>query len=554
MSNEVSYNGYTFNDYSHYLISGQMVEDDAQRTVVYHRYKLRVITTITADNGEAAAGDHFKRIRQRLTKQGQALKISHAGFGPAFEVNTSATAEIQDVAFGPKPQIVNWDPVGHTNAVEVVWECEFCVPVCDGESGTRYRGVMAFNYGMSHRLDLHGYCTRTISGYLEIAMTRNDRRIPDTADAYRDYIAVNKPSDYERETSWNLSPDKRRLDFTIVDTQIRSANPYPPGVIRIRGNHRVGWSRRSISTLPNTISATIELEHGKPRGFAWEVFRSIVASRIAYATGGNNVFLETMEVDEELYGHSIAFSISYRIYNQDKRGALVHIFDATGIFQKPPGNWDEWSASVAAAQNNHGVSNLRNFAEQDQIVDLCLNEPLANYPIPGGYPVTPGSPLRRFCNPKPSPRESWLRFEPEITFLEYTPTAEQITVGEDDLERTNFDPSNPNPDNGATLDDKEIERIIETAPAGLRVRITGYAERVGYPIPKPDTFEIAGRKLYRIGEGVFGTKFLGKHFCQPLYGAAWNMIYVIDERPESVEADEVDPIHLPPEEGDEGGY
>lgn len=543
----IAYNGYTFGEYSHVSFSAEMVEDNAQRTVLYHRGKLRVQTVIAAESGDAYVGYHFRRIRQLLSKAGQQLDINHEGFGPPLSINSSSSG-VYDVCFGPKPRFISWEPVGNTNAVEVIWECEYCLPICDGQSGVRYEGLSALNYGISYRIDKFGYTTRTVSGYLEIAMTRAGYSIPDTADAYREVIEVPKPIDYERESSWQLSPDKRRADFVITDSQIKSHNAYPVGVVSIRANHRVGWSRRNSAILVNSINATIELAHNQSRGRAWDIFRNLVSQRTQVALDlGDYVMLESLEADEELYGHAISFSLSYRIISEYS-GALSKFLTSSGLFKHVgtgvvESDWGHWSDSLASIQSTRGLSQLEHSASEDAIVDLCVDAVPPQVPIPYIVPSNPPTVFASLCNAKPPPDKSYVRFEAAITSIEDVPATMQITVGGDDLEPIEFDPADPSSGNGDTDASKNIVRFIEEAPAGLRFQWTGYAERLGYDIPKPGKLEFGGKTLRRIGKAKFRRKYLGKFFCQPLYGAAWNMMYVVDERPTEVPTDESDPYN-----------
>lgn len=533
MSNELTYNGYTFNDHSHIRVSAEMVPDDSQRTVIYHRYKIHVTTVITAESGDTNVGSHFLRIRQLLSKQGQALTINHPGFGPGVTYNGGSPGfgGKNDVAFGPKPRFLAWDPVGATNAVEVVWECEFCVPTCDGAGGVRYSGIMALNYNLSFSIDKMGYTTRHISGYIEIAMTRFGQAIPDTADAYRDAIIVPSPPNYERETSWQISNDKRRADFTIVDAQVRSPNAYPAGVVSIRANHRVGWTRRELASLPNTINATITLAPGQPRGRAWVIFRSMVSDRLGYAfAAGNTVFLEGLEVDEELYDNGISFSLSYKIYVDNPKGsALGEIFSTTGLFQPTYDDWVTWKASLAAVQTYRGLSNLSHNATQDQIVDLCANSFMPELPSTFNPPTAPYTPLTRFCNPKPSPDKSYIRLDSYLETIEENPSSIQVPMAPDDLEKMPFNKNDPQ----ATLGDSvsSVLRWVEGLAPGISFVWMGYLERVGYPVRRPLKLNVGGVTLVRKGASHFRQKFLGTHFCQKVYGASWRQEYVVASRP-----------------------
>jgi hypothetical protein len=212
----VSYNGYTFNEYSDIKVSMVMQDDDAGRTTNYVRHKLRVESTVYADSPPAGmSGGHFSKLRRLLTEKGAALTIRHRGFDlNDVSVNGSTGGQF-DVTFGPHPRVIEWEPLAPENACHVIWECEFCLPIC---SGARTFGLMSLNYGITYRIDNAGYTTRTINGHLEIAMTRRGRSIPDTADRYRDKVIVPPLPNFHREHNWAISTDKRRADFSIVDT------------------------------------------------------------------------------------------------------------------------------------------------------------------------------------------------------------------------------------------------------------------------------------------------------------------------------------------------
>ena len=542
-SDLISYNGYNFNSYSNISISAVAQDDDAGRTTLYHRWRLRVETTIYAGEGETGgqAGIHFRRIRDRLSKKGQALTIYHQGFDDGlFEVNVNDTGA-RDVTFGPHPRVITWEPEGHENAVKVVWECEFCISACN-----RWKGIMSVNYGISTRIDHAGYTTRTVSGYLEIAMTRKaDKSLPDTADAYRDDIVLGRLPNFHREHTWNLSADKRRADFTIVDTQIRSPNAYPPGVISISGNHTAMYSRHSTSKLPQAIRVSIELAQGKPKSIAWEIFKAIVEKRTSNLN--TTIMFENLAVDEDLFGNTIQFSIGYRTivdHNMSIVEVIRTLFARSKIGESLNlGTWENWKSSIESLQSHRGQANLKHKPEDDQIIDLCSTEYGQNEPDTARVPYTPGpNPVRSIVNPKPSPRKSYLVFDTWMETDEEVPTTIQISVAPDDLDSAGnkFDPKNPEATLGSKVSGAAVSRFVETQSGKIEVVWKGYAERIGYPIPRPDKLVIGGVTLRRVGKARFAQKFLGNAMGQPVYAAAWNQRYIVSERPEKMDTENLD--------------
>jgi len=513
-----------------------MQSDDAGRTTLYTRYHIRVETTIYAEDGDqlGKAGEHFERIRDRLSKQGQHLQIHHEGFGVDFDIN--GIVGKRDLTFGPKPSVINWDPVGEINAVEVVWECEVCIAPCN-----RWSGLMSFNFGVYYRIDKAGYTTRTVSGHLEIALNRTTMRtLSDNIDDYRDRLFLENLPNFERETTWTVSIDKRRADFSIVDSQIRSPNEYPPGVISIRASHGVNWSRRQCTTLPQTIRASIELAVGQPRSRALEIFSAILQSRLAY-TVGQDVFFDNFMIDEELFGNTFNLSISYRVYVEPDESiltALPYLFSSTGIGEALGlGTWQQWKASVAALQSHRGAAQLRMDHKKEQIIDMCSDVIVESTSTSGQIPYTPPKRLPKLYNKKPAPRKSYLKYETTLETDESIPTTIQVTVSPDDLKinGNEFNPNNPDATLGLKDTASQVERFVETQAGRIEVVWKGYAERVGYPIPRPDKLKIGNVTMKRIGKARFVQKFMGNSLGQPVYAAAWNQRYVVSSRPEKMD-------------------
>jgi hypothetical protein len=546
----VAYNGYTFGEYSHFNIEAVMVEDDSQRTVTYHRYRVTVTTIIVAEIGDSTVGDHYKRMRQRLTKQGQDLYIDHAGFGPPLKINAGYGP--RDVAFGPKPRILRWEPVGATNSVEVVWECEFCLPTCEGDGLVRYQGISAINYSIHTRVDKFGYTVRTISGYLEIAMTRLSQFVPDTADAYRDVVVVPKPVNFTRETTWNLSLDKRRADFSITDTEIPSPNAYPAGVIEISAHHAVDWHRRESATLRNVIRADITLAPNKSRALAWEIFRAICASRFQYCQWPNWVFMEAVSVNEDLYRHTMSFGVTYRIIDGDTlHRALRQMFTHTGLGQKLSDDWISWSQGLVGIQDHYGIANLRHQANQDQIVDLCTIAFLQQTTPVNFVPYTPPSGYLPLTTPYPPPDRSYLKFDSGLNAIEKSNATSQTTIGGDDLQEQEFSASDPGGRLGLRAPSgsggvNAVERFVEPIAADIEFEWSGYAERAGYLIPRPRKLTVNGVTLVRKGISEFKQKLIAVSSNVPIYGASWVMRFGAITTPEELRHDDLNPWEVPP--------
>ena len=564
MKTNLTYNGVSFGQRSKIEVSESMQYDDADRTVVHTVFKIRASGVVGKDSaygvGQPAPGanqtslaiaQHMQQLRGLLEKPGCILILAHDSFGPELRVNEST---VRDIKFGPKPRVVSWVPIGHESACEVVWECEVCLPYGWTYNDARFNGLSAFNYSVNYSIDLAGWTTRTINGYLTIANNRQSpiftsqgyRKIADTADRYRDIIKIDKPANFERESDFTVSPDKCRLDFTIVDSEIKSLNVYPPGVVSIRARHRTGWTRREVAYLPNTITCSIELARNQPKTYAWEIFKAIVSARVrsmpsasgSRSDNGYTYFLEGLEVSEELFEHKVEFSISYRIMSQ-----ISELFKATDILnalQWDHKEWRYWNDSMKSIQSNRGTTGLAHSVNQDAIIDLFMNGNLPYYENDSDVSGPAAEDRTGLYNEKPRPERSWLRFEANLEYVENRYDNVHITMGEDDLKYKEFDPKDPNAT--APKQVAGVERFIESTAPDMLYVWRGYAERVGYDIPIPDKIKVGGVTLVKVGKAQVRRKRLGLFFGQPVYAAAWVQTYRVTSVPEP-SSDEADPVN-----------
>jgi hypothetical protein len=527
----VSYNGYQFDGASQVTIRCEPVYDDAQRTVVYHRYRINVKSVVA---NAAGTGLDLALIRALLTKAGQALIVHNKGFYDLYANASSPDGYINDVAFGPKPRIVSWTPIGAAYACEVEWECEACIAYCGLPK--YYDGILAFNYDLSYSLDHRGLTVRTIAGYYEIAMTRLLYAVPNTADAYRSVVSPAIPSRFQRTSqSYKLSLDKRRMDFSIVDTELPSNNPYPNGVVKIDARHRVGWSRRGgqAATLRNTITVDIEMAPDQPMLNAYAAFAEIVKKRIdiAKAAYSNGVIIDELSAEENLFDRTCSFSVGYRILS-----SLQQLLADTGLWT-PLGltTWGAWAYSLENITDQRGYANLRHLAANDAIVDPCGSV----FTIPWDAAATEKAqeapkPKTLLKNETPAPSNSWLDFKSQVYVYRDRAVVRQAILQPPETEDSTYDPY----DTGGTFytaagGGGQNDIIQRSGQSRYTAILTGRARRAGHKVPRPS--------LTTIGSAT--TKERDNHFVQdidgnwlgvPVYRAEWYIVYDLDKAPDAV--------------------
>lgn len=531
----VIYNGYQFDGASHISISCEPVYDEAERAVIYHRYKISVNGVIAGEPATMGTDVEMQSIRSLLTKPGKELQVFQFGFYDLL-VNTLAGG-VNDVAFGPKPRLVSWTPIGSLYAAEFQWECETCVVFCGDLTDSR--GVIAFNYGVTFAIDQRGLTVRTISGYLEIANNRtavNAQTIRDDADQYRSRCNPAIPSKFQRTNqTYTVSPDRRRLDFTIVDTELAENNPWPQGAVRVEGKHRVGWTRRGggAGRLRNSITIDVELAPNQPLLNAYAIFADAVKKRIdiAKAAYGNGVLMEGLDVQEDLYGRGASFSVNYTVC-----APLQQLLADCGLWT-PLGinTWGQWAASIGDVTDHRGWANLDHHQSQDVIVDPCG----AVFTMPWDRAPVAKAPAGVFArtllkNTPPPADKSWLEYESHVYMVRDRATIRQAVMQKPETEDPSWNPL-------------DIVGLVYNAVAGrvqdilqrcgvsrYTAALVGHAKRAGYPIMRPALATIGGAATTETG-GDFVTRISGNWLGVPIYVARWLIYYQLATEPGNVQ-------------------
>jgi len=515
----IAYNSVHFDPASsHATVAIEYVRDEANRTVVYQRYTITVRAILQDDDNLDGT---LPYMRQLLEQQGRELIFTGMGLGDDLVVNTpSGQGGFRDVKWGPIPEVLEWTPLGANLSAEVVWKVTTCIKQC--KYGRRAEPILAINYDIGYAINVSGGTTRTITGYLEIAQTRflDSRLIPESADTYRYKITPGVPSGFARESqNYQVSQDKSRLDFSIVDRSIPSPNPYPPGVV-------------AIASTRNRITATITLAPKIPQVRAYNTFVAIVKQRIKWALQNSQegVLLDTIEVEENMYGRQVAFSVGYRVLSP-----LSELLSATGLWT-PVGDewtWKYWHDSMSIAHSQRGYANQRHFPANDAIVDLCGGD------IPWmGEVAEEGDPKERetkaLSNTQPPEEKSWVEYDSAVVSTRERPAVRQRVqqaveyeseeVGPHDTRGPTYTPP------GGTSD------IIQQSGRGsYNVQLIGSAKRAGYPIPKPVLQSVGGQTAVEVA-GDFIQHVIGNFLGVPVYSAAWAIHYALPNSPGTVTA------------------
>lgn len=518
---DLSYNGFSFDASTHMTVTCEMVQDEAQRTVIYQKQTFIIRATIAEDPDTDVS---MEDIKKKLGEQGQTFIVNNKGFGNPLTVGPGGAG---DVKFGPVPKILSWEPIGSNRACEIEFQIVCCLAICEGT--TRAKGVMAFNYEVDFSID-NGHTTRTISGYLEIAQTRQGRRAPDCADIYRSLLKPSLPDGFERKQDHRVSKDKSRLDFSITDIQIPSKFAFPQGVTHADGAHDVAWSRnnRGATQLRNTISMELEMAPGVSQSVAWGIFGQIVSKRIKHAKAQKlPVLLDELRARESIWGRSSSFSVSYRILKTCGECMAKH----AGLWQPIDTNWRRWKLSMASVFNERGHAGLFQ-PSGDAIIDLCGSASALDISDSSGTPMEPVPTFSTvFKNDYPPPDTSYIKYYQTIAPARERPVQRQSILqtpeSSSDLIGSDMDDRSPlsfGPAGGTS------DIIQQGGRARYSVQLIGSATRAGYPVPRP-SLESLGQKTATELDFKMTETIIADWFGVPIYESYWVGSYALDNSP-----------------------
>lgn len=270
-----SYNGCLFGPLFMSNVMGTCVQDDAHRTTKLMEYVITLDGYVTLPDGQSSVSPIMQNLRSLLTAHGG--QLVYQGRGNDISVNISGSA---DVAWGPVPRIIEFQPLGGGHSAKVKWEVKVSLyepqasggadalgakaggpaapllqiggPVIPGKANQFQRKpdppnvgggkpgggggpgkpgdnplrMLQFNYESTVSYGEDGFSTLSNKGILEIPLTRSpnqsSRSLKTTADALRGEIErrVMSGIDLTRfrmvRRNFTLSRDKRILTWDFT--------------------------------------------------------------------------------------------------------------------------------------------------------------------------------------------------------------------------------------------------------------------------------------------------------------------------------------------------
>ena len=421
---KLSYNGCVFSPLFNSKLSSKAVLDNAQRTVKYTEYTLTVDGYVTAPTGQNNISATTANLYALLMVQGGALIYQGRGQDLKVNVSVKPTLSSQDVAWGPVPQVLEFQSLGGGAFVggvaqgaptaKIQWACVFRIPTAPITSGSPV--LLQFNYETSVSYAEDGYSSIAEKGTMEIPITRfsqDSRTVQETVDNYRNQIheRLMQHIDFNRfrivERAFNISRDKRTMEWEYKIEE----KPYMDLPIDCTLAHGT-FSCRPISAGPGlaswwcTLRASYVVAKDRPRRVAWLAFLTLLRYRMFAShtvemvqtrqgrawdflmDGTGRIKINPLQTITYNKIHTVLWDFSFEegVYLDSKTTSFVATFKlivpfedlmkASGIWTKlretvdgKPGGKSLWGASIKAPYTASWLPNQVD-PEFDAIVDF----------------------------------------------------------------------------------------------------------------------------------------------------------------------------------------
>lgn len=282
------------------IMSGKATKDASGRTVKFMEYTLSVDATVTLQGKNTTIDGQMTSLRRILDAQAGQLTFTGKGFGTLVVNPQGGVGQggVFDVNWGPKPETIEFIPLGGSRSANVKWVVTFCIPEIDSpvrvRSGIENRPVLQFNFDTSLTYGDDFYSGIRYKGTLEIPLTReiqNKRTLSSTVDDFRtrfmaQIVTPDLLTRFRVKTrSFDVSRDKRTLEFTVELEEITPTG-LPAGIESAEGEYTIRPLKES-KTLQGTVrwictlSMTYTIPNNVPKRLTWIMFANMWVFRMA---------------------------------------------------------------------------------------------------------------------------------------------------------------------------------------------------------------------------------------------------------------------------------
>jgi hypothetical protein len=271
------------------------------------------------------------------------------------------------------------------------------------------------------------------------------------------------------------------------------------------------------------------------------------------------MWFDALEIEEALFARTHSFRVQYRFL-----GCINKLVGDSGLWQPLGTHWNLWTTSIGLQESmfhNRGNSRLGEVRQNDAVINLCAEHAPIGINNLHREGRNTGGKEKGIHNEKPPEKDSWLRYEAEITPFSRRAVSQQsvIQAPEEDpdagawnnyYEGGGFPPSEPPryilgtrlqiPIGGGpvTASGERAELaspdvIQQGGRRSMGIRFTLKAKRAGHPIPRPALVSVAGVKPIEVFH-IERQSVDGNYFGQPVYQYASATDYVVPVPPATI--------------------
>ena len=540
----VSYNGITFGPYTDTIgYDVAPIPSSDGRTAIANRYRIR-LKTVIVNPSQSGSDDNMNTIMEALSAYGGRFIYTGKGGRP---IDTGPSVG-SDLMWGPRPQMVSWNPTGGNRTADLVWEVELALTDCSNVSP--FGRVMEFSWEVVYEQQEHRLTRRDIRGMLRIPARKvsvNNKLVFDFADRYYDDVVPPLQLGFVRQNEHReMTPDKSTLKFSFTDQQVE--NPRPPGTvsdpeIEIATSNTLPYLFTNWNT---NINATYHMAQHMPQSWSLVYFLDLVKDRMVatikeLGAAAKNILPISFSIRERPQTRSTSYQFAYSLL------CKLPLVITPGTWRPLPWhNHQLWAQSMAFANKPRGYTNEIFRPGYDSIVDLCTNPgspqvPLAQLPI-----ENQASQFLQALNVTcPSPGNSWIQYEIALVVMvedgivqhqplptkptppkPYTPGGPGFVPPSDAVGYT------PPPASATGATNDAATKLQRRHQPRFEFFLIGRAARACYPVAPPSLVSVAGIPVIeanRVGSEYFVTQIVGQMGI-PVFVAQWSRRFLLNGR------------------------
>lgn len=560
----VEYNGFQFPPICKVQASFVPEYDKTGRTIKYHTLIVTVdcvITDYTRPSPTASSptiDNEMDAIRKRLMEPRQGLKVRYQGLGN-IEVNTGVSTSdglMVDINNGPKPQVLEWQPLGGGSAAHIQWLVSAQIGPC-----FRIFPFVSATYSQKYSFSPQGFLTRSLMGEAEFAVGRqytgSDKAVGNIdltkvkqrwQEAINYFNTIFKDGEgFHRTVDTEIDEAKRIIKYSIKEEEIPSPTPYPKGAFDANFNESLSSNlsagfRTWNWTLSGTISVNnhVQGRHMIPltKASCFSALGLIVRDRITRVDSVNfqrgldkdeaslaeeknkavTRILQSIRISNEIFGTEIGLDVTYKLICTSNL-----LFVASGMFDHvaiPGVSWKDWQNWRRAY--DPGLSDpyapINYLPDTEIIVNPCNQ--LVNVAAgtgPTSQATIPYSEGALIPDTIPKEEDTWIRYHNRLEFISPTGTIAGTFLSSSAREESETKTKKPYDEKKLQLSPAElVSKGSDRQPYAVDyqtneepivyVRLIGSAMRLGYPINAPQLESIGGVTAVKYGTDVLSPE------------------------------------------------